>query len=176
VSAEECWDRILYFYERIVPVAESAKVKLATHPDDPPLVHYRGVHQVLNSFAGFKRLTEEFESPYNGLLLCLGTMQEASQDVVGMIRYFGERQKVYYVHYRNVRGNVHLPVPKYEEVFQDEGELDMVAAMTALKEVGFTDWIVNDHVPGLMDDTDWGHRSLAWQVGFIRGVLQTLGA
>lgn len=89
-----------------------------------------------------------------------------------MIRYFGQRQKMFYVHFRNVRGRV----PAYQELFQDEGELDMVVAMRTLKEVGFRDWVVNDHIPWLADDTPWGHRSLAWQVGYIRGVLQAIGA
>ncbi len=172
VSQEEAWERMAFFYERVVPVAEEAGVKLATHPDDPPMPFYRGVHQVLNSSAGFKRLVETFDSPNNGLLLCLGTMQEAGEDVIEMIRYFGARKRIFYVHYRNVRGTV----PKYEEVFQDEGDLDMIAAMRALKEVGFEDWVVNDHVPWLLGDDDWGHRSLAWQVGYIRGVLQAIGA
>ena len=103
VSRSECWDRILYFYERIVPVAEGAKVKLATHPDDPPMPHYRGVDQVLNRFDGFKRLTEAYPSPYNGLLLCMGTMKESGEDVLAGVRHFCERKLVFYVHYRNVR-------------------------------------------------------------------------
>ena len=172
VSPGEAWERTLYLYERIVPVAEQAKVKLATHPDDPPMPYYRGVRQILNRFEGFRHLTETFDSPYNGLLLCLGTMQEAGEDVLEGIRHFGRRKRIFCVHYRNVRGKV----PKYEEVFQDEGDLDMVAAMRRLKEVGFADWVVNDHNPGLMDDTPWGHRSLARQVGYIRGVLQAIGA
>jgi len=72
VSREEVWSRIAYFYERIVPVAQEAKVRLATHPDDPPMAYYRGVHQALINFEGLKRLVELVPSPYNGLLLCLG--------------------------------------------------------------------------------------------------------
>ena len=170
VSQAECWDRILYFYERIVPVAEEARVKLATHPDDPPLQLYRGVDQVLNKFSGFRRLTEAYPSPYNGLLLCMGTMKESGEDVLAGVRHFCERNLVFYVHYRNVRGRV----PVYQEVFQEEGELDMVEAMRTLRDAGFEDWVVNDHNPGLLDDTRWGHRSLALQVGYIKGVLKAL--
>jgi mannonate dehydratase len=112
VSGEEVWSRIAYFYERIVPVAEEAKVRLAIHPDDPPMAYYRGMHQALIGFEGLRHLVELVPSPYNGLLLCLGCMQEAGEDVPEVIRYFGRRKEIFYVHYRNVVGMV----PKYNEV------------------------------------------------------------
>jgi mannonate dehydratase len=171
VSAEEVWSRIAYFYERIVPVAEGARVRLATHPDDPPMAYYRGVHQALIGFEGLRRLVELVPSPYNGLLLCLGCMQEAGEDVPGIIRYFGQRNKIFYVHFRNVLGQV----PKYREVFPHEGEGDMVANLKALQEVGYAGYIVPDHHFGLTADTDWAHCSRAWQVGYIRGLMQALG-
>ncbi len=171
VSAEEVWSRIAYFYERIVPVAEEARVRLATHPDDPPMAYYRGVHQALVSFDGLKRLVDLVPSPYNGLLLCLGCMQEAGEDVPKVIRYFGQRNKIFYVHFRNVVGKV----PKYREVFPHEGDGDMVANLKALQAVGYSGYIVPDHHFGLTGDSDWAHCSRAWQVGYIRGLMQALG-
>ncbi len=170
VSRAEVWSRIAYFYERIVPVAEQARVKLATHPDDPPLDYYRGVHQALNSFEGFKHFIELAPSPYNGLLLCLGCMQEAGEDVPEVIRYFGERDKIFYTHFRNVVG----VVPKYVEVFPYEGDGDMVSNLKVLKEVGYKGYIVPDHHFGLAGDTDWRRSSRAWQVGYIKGLMQAL--
>jgi mannonate dehydratase len=170
VSNEQVWDRIAYFYERIVPVAEEAHVRLATHPDDPPMSYYRGVHQALYSMAGFQRFIELVPSPYNGLLLCLGCMQEAGENVPDVIRYFGERNKIFYVHFRNVVG----AVPKYTEVFPDEGDGDMVANLLALKAVGYQGYIVPDHHFGLVGDDEWMRASRAWQVGYIRGLIQAL--
>jgi mannonate dehydratase len=170
VSREEVWSRIAYFYERIVPVAEEAKVRLATHPDDPPMAFYRGVHQALFNFEGLKRLVELVPSQYNGLLLCLGCMQEAGENVPEVIRYFGQRDKIFYVHFRNVIGTV----PKYTEVFPHEGDGDMIANLKALKEVGYEGYIVPDHHFGLTGDSDWRHSSRAWQVGYIRGLMQAL--
>ena len=118
VSRDEVWERIEYFYQRIVPVAEEYRVRLATHPDDPPMSYYRGVEQALIGFEGFKKFIDLVPSKYNGLLLCLGCMQEAGESVPEVIRYFGEREKIFYVHFRNVIGKV----PKYTEVFPDEGE------------------------------------------------------
>ncbi len=171
VSSEEVWARITYLYERIVPVAEEANVRLATHPDDPPLAYYRGVHQVLNNFKGLRRLVELVPSPVNGLLFCMGTMQEAGEDVPAMLRYFGARQKIFYVHFRNVSGTV----PQYTEVFPHLGDGDMVANLKALHEVGYDGYLVPDHHFGLTGDSEWMHRSKAWQVGYIRGLMQALG-
>jgi mannonate dehydratase len=152
-----------------VPVAEEAKVRLATHPDDPPMAYYRGVHQALINFEGLKRLVELVPSPYNGLLLCLGCMQEAGENVPDVIRHFGE--KIFYVHFRNVVGTV----PKYNEVFPHEGDGDMVANLRALKEIGYAGYIVPDHHIGLAGDDEWMRASRAWQVGYIRGLMQALG-
>ncbi len=171
VSYDEAWARIAYFYERIVPVAEKAKVRLATHPDDPPLPYYRGVHQVFHKGEGFKKLMETFDSPYNGLLFCIGTMQESGEDVPALLRYFGERNKIFYTHFRNVVGTV----PKYDEVFANEGDGDMATNLKILRDVGYQGYIVPDHHPGLSDDTAWTHMSRAWHVGYIKGLMQALG-
>jgi mannonate dehydratase len=171
VSREEVWSRIAYFYERIVPVAEEVRVRLATHPDDPPMETYRGVHQALISFEGLKRLVELVPSPYNGLLLCLGCLQEAGEDVPQVIRYFGQRGKIFYVHFRNVVGKV----PRYREVFPYEGDGDMVANLRELHRMGYRGYVVPDHHFGLTGDSDWRPCSRAWQVGYIRGLMQALG-
>jgi mannonate dehydratase len=168
VTQGEVWARIAYFYERIVPVAEEAQVRLATHPDDPPMAYYRGVHQALINFEGLKRLVELVPSPYNGLLLCLGCMQEAGENVPEVIRTLGK--KIFYVHFRNVVGTV----PKYNEVFPPEGDGDMVANLLALKEIGYTGYVVPDHHIGLTGDDEWMRASRAWQVGYIRGLIQAL--
>jgi mannonate dehydratase len=132
--------------------------------------YYRGVYQALNSFAGFKKFIELFPSPYNGLLLCLGCMQEAEENVPEVIRYFGKRKKIFYVHFRNVVGTV----PKYTEVLPHEGDGNMVTNLKALKEVGYGGYIVPDHHFGFIGDDEWKRSSRAWQVGYIRGLLQAL--
>lgn len=129
------------------------------------------MHQALINFEGLKHLVELVPSPYNGLLLCLGTMQEAGENAPQVIRYFGQREKIFYVHFRNVVGRV----PKYQEVFPHEGDGDMVANLQALKEVGYEGYVVPDHHFGLIGDSDWAHRSRAWQVGYVKGLMQALG-
>ena len=168
VPLEEVWERMAYLYERIIPVTEEAGILLATHPDDPPLPVYRGAAQALCSFAGFRQLFERFPSPNNGMLLCLGCMQEAGEDPLEVIHYFGQRKKIHYVHFRNVVGTV----PHYTEVFPNMGDLDMVAALQALWQVGYDRYIVPDHQFGILDDDDWATTSRAWQLGYITGLIQ----
>lgn len=171
VVSDEVWARIAYFYERIVPVAEEAGVRLATHPDDPPLEYYRGVHQALVGLAGLERFLDLVPSPYNGLLLCLGCLQEAGEDVPAAIRSLGQDKKIFYVHFRNVVGRV----PRYTEVFPDEGDGDMAANLAALQDVGYDGYLVPDHHFGFVGDGDWAQASRAWQVGYILGLMQGLG-
>jgi mannonate dehydratase len=173
VSLEQVWERLAYLYERIVPVAEEADIRLATHPDDPPMTVYRGVEQALNGFAGFKKLFEMFPNPYNGMLLCLGCMQEAGEDVVEVIRYLGQRKRIFYVHFRNVKGRVkNVDAPHYTEVYPDEGDYDTVAAIKALWEVGYDGIICPDHQFGFLGDDEWWTISQAWQVGYLRALMQ----
>ncbi|MHC4714422.1 MAG: mannonate dehydratase [Planctomycetota bacterium] len=170
VSATQVWDRMAYLYERIIPVAEECGIRLATHPDDPPLDYYRGVHQVLTGLAGLAEFIERFPSPNNGLLLCLGCMAEAGEDVQEVIRFFGSRKKIFYVHFRNVgrKGSA----GEYDEVYPDEGDTDMRRALFALAETGYTRYLVPDHHFGLDGDNDYFARSWAFQVGYIRGLMQ----
>ena len=168
VSAAQAWERISYLYERIVPAADEAGVRLATHPDDPPMAVYRGAANTFNSLAGFMRLFDAFPSAHNGMLLCLGCMQEAGEDVVEVIRQIGRREKIFYVHFRNVRGTV----PNYTEVFPNEGDLDMLAAVRAFREVGYDGVLVPDHHFGIAGDDPWRTISRAWQIGYITALIQ----
>ncbi|MBM3802488.1 MAG: TIM barrel protein [Acidimicrobiia bacterium] len=167
VSADQMWERITRFQKRCVPVAHEAQVHLACHPDDPPIARHWGVSQVLNSKAGLNRLIEIVPSPYNGLLLCLGTMQESGADVLDLIRHFGGMKKIFDIDFRAVHGTV----PKYDEVFLDQSDLDMWKVVRTLKEVGYEWTLEPDHVPGIIGDTPETSISYAWAVGYIKGLL-----
>lgn len=171
ISAAEMWDNITYFLERIVPVAEEAGVLLALHHHDPPTETLAGEARILRDFAGMKRVVEIVPSPVNGLNICQGTVAEQpGADVLGIIRYFGEREKIHHCHFRNVKGSV----PVFDEAFIDDGDVDMYAAMKAYKEVGYQHCIMPDHVPAMSGDPT-GRASRAYAVGYIRALMHVVG-
>ena len=147
-NSEEMWDRITYFLKYIVPVAEASGIRLAAHPDDPPVSPLKGDPRILGSLEGMKRLIEVVPSEVNGLSFCQGTVAEMGVDVIEAIRYFGSRDKINHVHFRNIRGSV----PLFDETFIDNGDVDMVAAMRAYKEVGYKRTIIPDHCPWVSTD------------------------
>ncbi len=171
VSAEEMWARLLYFLERVLPVAERAGVRLAAHPDDPPAEELRGTGRILTSHEGLRRLIEAIPSPSNGLEFCQGTVAEMGPDrAVEAIRYFGGLKKIFYVHFRNVRGRF----PKFDEVFIDEGDVDMLAAMRAYREVGFDGVMTPDHSPRVSGDTPFRRSGMAFALGYMKALMQVV--
>jgi mannonate dehydratase len=171
-SAEQMWENYQYFMERVLPVAEQSGVTLALHPDDPPVPELGGIGRLFGSFEGFKRAVDTFDSPNHGLDFCMGCWSEMGPDPIAAIRYFGGRGKIVYVHFRDVQG----VVPNFQECFLGEGNVDVVAAMRALKEVGFNGFIIDDHVPHLVDDTSWGHRGRAHATGYIQALVAAVNA
>ena len=173
MSGEQVWDNLAYFLERVVPVAEAAGVKLAIHPDDPPIPSFVGVARIIVDWHALQRVIDTVPSPCNGLGFCMGTIGTmADVDVVEAIRHFGGQGRVFFAHFRNPRGRV----PRFEEVFPDEGDIDMVAAMRAWKDVGFDGVIRVDHCPGVIGDNEQADRSFAYQVGYLKGLVQTVHA
>ena len=172
VSDEEMWENLTYFLKAVIPVAEEAGVKMALHPDDPPVPSLGGVARILRSVEAFKRVIEIVPSDYNGLLFCQGCYSEMGTNVVEAIRYFGSRKKIFYVHFRDVRGTA----DNFAETFIDEGQTDMFEAMKAYKEVGFDGPMIVDHIPHIVDDTPWGHRSRAYAMGYIKALMDVVNA
>ena len=176
VSRDEMWERITYFLQKVVPVAQANKVKLACHPHDPGMLEpagFRGVHRVLGSVDGLKRFIEICASPYHGLNFCQGTVSEMLKDpnreIGDVIRYFGSRKKIFNVHFRNISGSF----LNFRETFPDAGDVNMLAALRVYKEVGYDGMLMPDHVPKIEGD-EAGHQAFAFAFGYIRGLLQAV--
>lgn len=167
ISSDQLWERITRFQEHCIPVASEARVHVACHPDDPPSARYWGVSQVLNSKEGLDRLINIVPSKYNGILLCLGTMQESGADVIDLIRYFGGKKKIFDIDFRAVRGTV----PNYDEVFLDEGDLDMWKVVQVLRDVGYEWTLEPDHVPGFTAEEKGDLISYAWAIAYIKALI-----
>ncbi len=172
VSAKEMWDRFLYFTRPIVAAAEKAQVRLTMHPNDPPVPVMRGVARIFHHPDGLRRFLKEVPSKFSGLTFCQGTVAEMGVNVLDEIRHFGQQGKIFLVHFRAVRG----AVPRYTEVFIDEGDLDLLQAMKTYRDVGYTGPIVSDHTPRLEGDTPWGHRGRTFSHGYMRCLIQAVNA
>jgi mannonate dehydratase len=175
VSEDENWERIDTFLAAVVPVATAAQVRLACHPHDPYTPPgYRGVTRVLGTVAGLQRFVTMHESPYHGLNFCQGTVSEMLDDpgreIFDVIRWFGTRDKLFNVHFRNIRGHK----LSFMEVFPDEGDMDMVRSLAVYDEVGYQYMVMPDHVPEI-DGRDPSGTAFAYCYGYIRGVMQALG-
>jgi mannonate dehydratase len=178
VPPDAYWERITYFLERVVPVAEESRVRLACHPHDPgmpPDQGYRGVHTVLGSVEGLKRFIEIHPSPYHGLNFCQGTVAEMLDDpgrqIFDVIRYFGRRKKIFNVHFRNIQGRF----LDFRETFIDDGDVDMLEAVRVYKEVGYDGMLMPDHVPRIAGDAE-GAQAFAYTFGYIKALIRAVHA
>ncbi len=173
-SEAELWANLEYWIKAITPVAEEEGIRIGIHPADPPVDRVGGIPRLLNGFAGYKRLTEIVDSPSNAIEFCQGTFSEMSDSADGgiydMVRYFGARKKILYVHFRNVSN----PGPKFDESFINTGYVDMLRALRVYHEVGFEGVFVDDHVPHTRGDTAWGHRGRAFANGYIQALIDVV--
>ena len=172
VSEDQLWDNLRYFLERVVPVAEEAGVKLAMHPDDPPLSPIRGLGHIMRSVENFQRLLELVPSPMNGITLCQGNFTLMTDDLPTAIRQFAD--KIFFVHMRDVEG----APEKFEETFHDAGKTDMVACMRAYRDIGFSGVLRPDHVPTMAgdDNEDAGYSSIGrlFAIGYLKGIREVV--
>lgn len=180
-SLDEMWANITYFLKAVVPVAEQSGVRLALHPNDPPAPISRGSGQIMGTVNGWKHLIDIVKSPSNGITFDCGVTREMGEDPVAVCHYFGSRDRINHVHYRNVR--VSKPYEKYSEVFIDEGENDMFAVMKELVRQKYPRLIFPEHPRGLDYDrarTNFkpqypgggGYAAYAFNVGYTRAMLQ----
>jgi mannonate dehydratase len=180
-NLEEMWTNIAYFLKAVIPVAEQSGVRLALHPNDPPAPLSRGSGQIMGTVEGWKRLIEIVKSPSNGITFDCGVTKEMGHDPVEVCRYFGSRDRINHVHYRNVR--VRKPYEQYTEVFIDEGENNMFAVMKELVRQKYPRLIYPEHPRGIDYDRDrpgfktaypggGGYAAFAYNVGYARAMMQ----
>lgn len=174
VTKQQLWDSLEYFLKRVVPVAEKNRVKLAVHPDDPPVDAIGGVERILTSADAMMDVTQIVKSDFNGITLCQGCFSAMGEDVPAQIRRFGNAGKLFFSHFRDVRGTA----DDFVEVFHDEGQTDMFDAMKAYYDVGFDGVMRPDHVPTMYgeENSNPGYTVLGnlFAIGYMRGLMQAV--
>jgi mannonate dehydratase len=176
ITEEDQWANLKYFLECVVPVAEEANVKLAMHPDDPPLSPIRGVSRIMRSVENYQKMIDMVPSPVNGIALCQGNFTLMTDDLPGVIRHFGSQNKIFFVHFRDVRGSAE----KFEETFHDDGKTDMLACMRAYRDVGYEGVCRPDHVPTMEGDHTGspGYTTIGrlFAIGYLVGLREAVYA
>jgi len=176
VTEDQLWDNLKVFLERVVPVAEKAKVRLAMHPDDPPISPIRGLGRIVHSIENYQRLIDLVPSPVNGIALCQGNFALMTDDLPRVIRHFGRQNKIFFVHFRDVRGTA----DRFVETFHDDGQTDMLACMQAYRDIGYQGVCRPDHVPTMEGDSNDrpGYSSVGrlFAIGYLKGLREAVYA
>ena len=163
ISHEELWRRLQKFLEEVVPVAEKAGVRLAAHPDDPPMPTMRRQPRLVYQPHMYQRLIDLVPSRSNSLELCVGTMAEMTEgDIYDAVDQYSKQGKIAYIHLRNVVGKV----PNYRETFIDEGDVDMLRIISILHQNNFDGVLIPDHTPQMTCSAPW-HAGMAHTLGFM---------
>jgi mannonate dehydratase len=173
VSADEMFERITYLLDRLMPVAKEYNVKLANHIADPPVpAGYRGITRwdSPDVFEGIKRFARLYDSQNHGFLLCLGTVAEGLKDpdteIHEIIRWIGERNQIFNIHLRNIKGGWN----NFQEVYLDNGDVDMLKVIRTLRDAGYSGMLCPDHVPS-HSDPDSTNQAFAFSYGYIKALL-----
>ena len=171
VTPDELWRRLANFLREMLPVAEEAGVKLALHPDDPPMPTMRGQPRLVYQPGLYQKVIDLNPSPANAFEFCVGTLAEMSEgEVYDAVETYSRQGRLAYVHLRNVRGRV----PFYKETFIDEGDVDVLRVLRILKQNNFGGVIIPDHTPQMSCAAPW-HAGMAYALGYLRAALQSIG-
>lgn len=169
-TEEEIWDNYRSFIREVAPVAENEGVRIGIHPDDPPALDLAGVPRcIFSHYDGYARALDMADSAHVGICFCIGCWLEGGtlmgRGVEDAIRDFGDRNRIFKVHFRNVSA----PLPHFVETFVDDGYYDMYRAMRVLQEVGFDGVLIPDHIPNMANDPRVG---TAFSIGYMKALVQ----
>jgi len=170
VPEKRLWDNLKYFLEQIIPVAEKAKVKLALHPDDPPISPIQGVSRIITSVEAIKKVLDLVPSDCSGVTFCQGSLAAAGEDIPKKIAELGER--IFFVHFRDIRGTAE----HFTETFHDDGQTNMLEAVKAYKKIRFEGPVRIDHVPTMAGENNiepgYAEFGRLFAIGYLKGLLE----
>lgn len=174
VSAEKIWENYAYFLSEVLPTAEKAGVKMAMHPDDPPVPVLQGIGRIFINADATRKALNLADSPSHGLTFCQGTYTTMGEDVKSLISEFGSKGKIFFVHIRDVEGNAE----DFRETFHDNGPTDMVEMFNAYKNIKFSGPVRSDHVPTMAGETNQQHgyemKGNLFGIGYMKGIMEAL--
>jgi mannonate dehydratase len=174
VSEEKLWQNLEYFLKAVIPVAEKAKVKMALHPDDPPISPLRGIGRILTSAANYRRVLALVPSPASGITFCQANFKLMGEDIEALAREWCAQKKIFFVHFRDVQGTRE----HFVETFHDNGPTDMARMLEVYYESGFDGPMRPDHAPTMEGESNEhpGYAILGkvLAIGYMKGILDAL--
>ncbi|RYY26594.1 MAG: mannonate dehydratase [Chitinophagaceae bacterium] len=175
ISEAAIWEHYEYFLKRVMPAAEKAGVKMALHPDDPPVSPLRGIGRIFTSAAAIRRALGMYNSSFHGLTFCQGTYTTMGENIFDLISEFSDAKKIFFVHIRDVEGNS----KNFRETFHDNGPTNMVEAFRAYHRAGFDGPLRSDHVPSMQGDSNtafgYAMQGSLFGIGYLKGLMEATG-
>jgi mannonate dehydratase len=175
ISEEKLWSNIEYFLKAVIPVAEQAGVKMALHPDDPPISPLRGIGRILTSAANYRRVLSIVPSPVNGITFCQANFKLMGEDIAALARQWCLEKKIFFVHFRDVEGTRE----HFRETFHDNGPTDMVRMLRVYGESGFDGPMRPDHAPTLEGESNdhpgYAMTGKVFAIGYMKGIMKAIG-
>jgi mannonate dehydratase len=175
VTPEQIWENFRYFIRQVMPVAEKAGIKMALHPDDPPIPYLQGVGRIFGTPEAFERAYSLARSPSNGVTFCRANFKLMGADLPGLIHHFVKQKRLFFLHLREVRGVAQC----FEEVFHDEAAAELMETLKECHEAGFDGPLRCDHVPTMAgevnDQQGYGTLGRLFADGYIMGLMEAMG-
>jgi mannonate dehydratase len=175
ISEAKIWENLEYFLKAVIPVAEKAGIRMALHPDDPPISPLRGIGRILTSAANYRRVLSIAPSPIHGITFCQANFKAMGEDIEALAREWCGQKKIFFVHFRDIEGDRH----HFRETFHDDGPTDMARMLTVYHECGFSGPMRPDHAPTMEGESN-DHPGYAilgkiLAIGYMRGIMDGRG-
>lgn len=176
ITEEELWENLTYFLKAVVPHAEKHHIKLALHPDDPPVPKLGGVSRILTSHNNINRAIHIVESNFVGVTMCQATFSAMGEDLEKVIPAFAKENKIFFVHFRDIIGNRLC----FRETFHDNGQTDMIKILRLYHNLEVNVPIRVDHVPTMKgeDNNNPGYATVGrvFAIGYLKGLGHSIDA
>ena len=174
ITAQELWDNYTYFLKAVVPEAEKYGIRLALHPDDPPVPRLGNVERIMISKANIKKAIYDIvPSEILGITMCQANFYIMGEDLEKTIEELAD--KIFFVHFRNTVGEPN----HFRETFHDNGKINMAQLMKIYVKNGVDVPIRVDHVPTMAGEISTlpGYDAMGrlFAIGYLKGILQATG-
>lgn len=178
ITARQLWDNYTYFIKAVIPEAEKHGIKLALHPDDPPVPRLGNVERIMITKDSIKKAVYDIvDSESLGVTMCQANFYIMGENLEKTIVEFADR--IYLVHFRNTTGTPGDPT-RFRETFHDNGDIDMAAIMKCYIKNGINAPVRVDHVPTMAGEVSTlpGYDAMGrlFAIGYLKGILDACDA